>query len=214
MELAQTLAVWALPVLFAVTVHEAAHGYAALRCGDPTARDAGRLTLNPLPHVHWFGTVALPLLLVALAGVAAGWAKPVPVDPARLRRPRPDLALVAAAGPAANALMLLLWAALGAAALRLDAPLLLAAAQAGIIVNALLLLINLLPIPPLDGAQVLGALLPPRLAARWRAAGRWLLLPALALILLGFQQGFLLAPLAALIGAAHALFGLPWGPPA
>ena len=211
MELARTLAVWAVPVLFAVTVHEAAHGWAALRCGDPTARDAGRLTLNPLPHVHWFGTVALPLSLAALAGLAVGWAKPVPVDPARLRRPRPDLAKVAAAGPAANALMLLGWGALGAAALRLEAPFALAAAQAGIIVNALLLLVNLLPIPPLDGARVLGALLPARLAARWEAAGRWLLLPALGLILLGFQQGFLLAPLAALIGGAHALFGLPWG---
>ena len=214
MGLAQTLAVWALPVLFAVTVHEAAHGWAALRCGDPTARDAGRLTLNPVPHVHWFGTLALPLSLAVLAGFAVGWAKPVPVDPARLRRPRPDMAKVAAAGPAANALMLLGWGALGALALRLQAPFLLAAAQAGIIVNALLLAVNLLPVPPLDGARVLGALLPPGLAARWEAAGRWLLLPALALVFLGFQQGFLLAPLAALIGAAHALFGLPWGPPA
>ena len=214
MGLAQTLAVWALPVLFAVTVHEAAHGWAALRCGDPTARDAGRLTLNPVPHVHWFGTLALPLSLAVLAGFAVGWAKPVPVDPARLRRPRPDMAKVAAAGPAANALMLLGWGALGALALRLQAPFLLAAAQAGIIVNALLLAVNLLPVPPLDGARVLGALLPPGLAARWDAAGRWLLLPALALVFLGFQQGFLLAPLAALIGAAHALFGLPWGPPA
>ena len=214
MGLAQTLAVWALPVLFAVTVHEAAHGWAALRCGDPTARDAGRLTLNPVPHVHWFGTLALPLSLAVLAGFAVGWAKPVPVDPARLRRPRPDMAKVAAAGPAANALMLLGWGALGALALRLQAPFLLAAAQAGIIVNALLLAVNLLPVPPLDGARVLGALLPPGLAARWDAAGRWLLLPALALVFLGFQQGFLLAPLAALIGAAHTLFGLPWGPPA
>lgn len=213
MSLAQTLAIWAVPVLLAITVHEVAHGWVAYRFGDPTAAEAGRLTLNPLPHVDWLGTLVLPLAMVASFGVAMGWAKPVPVDAHRLRRPREDMAWVAAAGPASNALMLVAWAGAARLGLALDSEfgmILFAMGQAGIVINSVLMLLNLLPIPPLDGAVVVGSLLPPKLAGKWLEFGRYGLILVLALFLLGSLYGFIGGPLLAFIGAAHHLFGLPW----
>ena len=144
MSLAQTLAIWAVPVLLAITVHEVAHGWVAYRFGDPTAAEAGRLTLNPFPHIDWLGTLVLPLAMVASLGVAMGWAKPVPVDASRLRRPREQMAWVAAAGPAANALMLIAWALIARLGVALDSEfgvILFAIGQAGIVINSVLMLL-------------------------------------------------------------------------
>jgi len=213
MSLAQTLAIWAVPVLLAITVHEVAHGWVAYRFGDPTAAEAGRLTLNPFPHVDWLGTLVLPLAMVASLGVAMGWAKPVPVDASRLRRPREQMAWVAAAGPAANALMLIAWALIARLGVALDSEfgvILFAVGQAGIVINSVLMLLNLLPIPPLDGSVVVARWMPPELARKWMEFGRYGLILVLALFLLGSMYGLIGIPLLAFIGAAHRFFGLPW----
>ncbi|HSS65431.1 MAG TPA: site-2 protease family protein, partial [Gammaproteobacteria bacterium] len=110
LSLANKIAIWIIPVLFGITVHEVAHGWVANRFGDPTARLAGRLTLNPLKHVDPVGTVVVPLLLLFFSGFILGWAKPVPVDARRLGDPRRDMAIVALAGPGSNLIMALLWA--------------------------------------------------------------------------------------------------------
>lgn len=213
MSLAQTLAIWAVPVLLAITVHEVAHGWVAYRFGDPTAAEAGRLTLNPFPHIDWLGTLVLPLAMVASLGVAMGWAKPVPVDASRLRRPREQMAWVAAAGPAANALMLIAWALIARLGVALDSEfgvILFAVGQAGIVINSVLMLLNLLPIPPLDGSVVVARWMPPELARKWMEFGRYGLIVVLALFLLGSMYGLIGIPLLAFIGAAHQFFGLPW----
>lgn len=213
MSLAQTLAIWAVPVLLAITVHEVAHGWVAYRFGDPTAAEAGRLTLNPFPHVDWLGTLVLPLAMVASLGVAMGWAKPVPVDASRLRRPREQMAWVAAAGPAVNALMLIAWALIARLGVALDSEfgvILFAVGQAGIVINSVLMLLNLLPIPPLDGSVVVARWMPPELARKWMEFGRYGLIVVLALFLLGSMYGLIGIPLLAFIGAAHQFFGLPW----
>ena len=163
----QMLAVWALPVLFAITVHEVAHGWVAKLCGDPTAKMMGRLTLNPIKHIDPIGTLLVPGVLLVLGGFMFGWAKPVPVTWENLRKPRRDVALVALAGPGANLLMGIIWALLMKLAIVLGAtqsgsfayPLLLMG-QAGIVINVILMVLNLLPIPPLDGGRVLSSALP------------------------------------------------------
>ncbi|MBK9595042.1 MAG: site-2 protease family protein [Rhodocyclales bacterium] len=172
--LIQTLAIYAIPVLLAITLHEAAHGYVARHFGDPTAYLAGRISLNPLRHVDPVGTILVPgAILVAskLIGGSAmlfGWAKPVPVDFARLRHPKKDMLWVAAAGPGTNLLMAVGWAALLKATIAMEPGLLSAFlagnARAGIEINAVLMLLNLLPIPPLDGGRIAVSLLPHRLA--------------------------------------------------
>ena len=172
--LIQTLAIYAVPVLLAITLHEAAHGYVARHFGDPTAYLAGRISLNPLRHVDPVGTILVPgaiLIASKLIGGSAmlfGWAKPVPVDFARLRHPKQDMLWVAAAGPGANLLMAVGWAALLKATIAMEPGLLSAFlagnARAGIEINAVLMLLNLLPIPPLDGGRIAVSLLPHRLA--------------------------------------------------
>jgi Zn-dependent protease len=176
--LIQTLAIYAIPVLLAITLHEAAHGYVARHFGDPTAYLAGRISLNPLRHVDPIGTILVPgAILVAskLIGGSAmlfGWAKPVPVDFARLRHPKKDMLWVAAAGPFANLLMALAWAGILKSTVTMEPGLLQAFlggnARAGIEINAVLMLLNLLPIPPLDGGRIAVSLLPHRLA--WQFA--------------------------------------------
>ena len=154
-----------LPAVFAVTLHEVAHGWVANRCGDSTAADQGRLSFNPLRHVDPIGTVLVPAALYLTAGVFFGWAKPVPVTWRNLRRPRRDIALVAGAGPGANLLMLLAWLAMfhllkifgGASGL-------LYMCWAGIMFNATIMLINLIPIPPLDGSRIVTSALPAKAA--------------------------------------------------
>ena len=157
------IAAIAIPAVLAVTVHEVAHGWMARLCGDPTAAEAGRLSLNPLRHVDPIGTVLLPVALKLMgAPFLFGWAKPVPVNWRRLRHLRVGIALVAAAGPLSNLLMMLGWilGLRGAA----DAPLLEAMCWTGVVFNATILALNLIPIPPLDGSRIVSALLPGRAA--------------------------------------------------
>lgn len=164
-QLLHMAAIWAVPLLLAITLHEAAHAYAAYELGDPTARERGRMSLNPLRHVDPFGTVVLPLMLLVMnVGVIFGYAKPVPVDARRLRDPRGGMALVALAGPASN----LLQASIAVVLLRLllhggsePGGLLHSMLTVAIYANCLLAILNMLPIPPLDGGRVLVALLPP-----------------------------------------------------
>jgi Zn-dependent protease len=167
-----TISVYAIPVLFAITLHEVAHGWTARYFGDRTAELLGRLSLNPLRHIDPIGTVLIPGSLLALGLPLFGWAKPVPVATSVLRNPRRAMIMVALAGPAANILMALFWCAVLAAILQIrrghtwDNWVVLMA-QAGITVNAVLALFNMLPIPPLDGGRVLVGLLPARIGARF-----------------------------------------------
>lgn len=173
-----TLAIWALPVLLAITLHEAAHGYVARHFGDPTADLAGRITLNPLKHIDPIGTLVVPAAILAAStlfaggGILFGWAKPVPVDFGRLRKPKADMLWVAAAGPFVNLVMAVAWALLFKVALDLPEsdytmPML-KMADAGMQINTVLMVLNLLPIPPLDGGRIAVSLLPNRLA--WQYA--------------------------------------------
>lgn len=173
-----TLAIWALPVLLAITLHEAAHGYVARHFGDPTADLAGRITLNPLKHIDPIGTLVVPAAILAAStlfaggGILFGWAKPVPVDFGRLRKPKADMLWVAAAGPFVNLVMAVSWAILFKVALDLPEsdytmPML-KMADAGMQINTVLMVLNLLPIPPLDGGRIAVSLLPNRLA--WQYA--------------------------------------------
>lgn len=176
--LIQTIAISALPVIFAITLHEAAHGYAARHFGDSTAWLAGRISLNPLRHVEWFGTVALPILLYAIGSpFLFGWAKPVPVNFGRLRNPKRDMLWVAAAGPGVNLAMAMGWALL----LKVDAliplnmytqPLALMC-EVGIDINLALMALNLIPLPPLDGGRIAVSLLPYPMAVRFARIERW-----------------------------------------
>ncbi|MBM5570644.1 MULTISPECIES: site-2 protease family protein [Deefgea] len=166
----QMIAVWALPVLFAITAHEAAHAFAAKKLGDPTAFMLGRMTFNPIKHIDPVGTILLPLICVLLpGGFLFGYAKPVPVDFNRLKNPKRDMRWVAAAGPLANFVMAFFWALLFRFATTslegnsFQLPLGLMS-QAGIQINVVLMVLNLLPIPPLDGGRIAVSLLPPHQA--------------------------------------------------
>ena len=189
----QAFSIWALPVVFAVTVHEVAHGWAAKRLGDPTAERLGRLSLNPLRHIDPVGTILVPGLLILMGtGFIFGWAKPVPITWSLLHRKRRDMALVALAGPGANFLMALLWALVGRVATMLPslwvAKPLVYMGVAGITINIVLMVLNLLPLPPLDGSRVLAGVLPARLAAgysRIEPYGLWILLLLLGTHVLG-----------------------------
>lgn len=167
----QKITVWVLPLIFAITLHEVAHGFVASLFGDQTARLSGRLTLNPIKHIDPIGTIAVPFLMLMFSNFIFGWAKPVPVDPRNMRNPKRDMAFVAMAGPLSNLLMALFWgliAKLGEMADMggsqwLGIPLVYMGG-AGIMINVVLAVLNLIPLPPLDGGKVLEALLPRRAA--------------------------------------------------
>ena len=165
----QTVAVYAIPVLFAISLHEAAHGYVAKYFGDPTAHQLGRLSVNPTRHIDPFGTILLPLILYLTIHMPFGYAKPVPVDYSRLRNPKKQMGFVAAAGPMANFAMGLAWMVwlVLMRGMGISEPFLIKMAIAGVNVNAIMCVFNLLPVPPLDGGRILTALLPMDLARRY-----------------------------------------------
>jgi len=197
----QQVIVYALPILFAITVHEVAHGWVASKLGDKTALMLGRLTLNPLKHIDLIGTVIIPLILLFLGGFIFGWAKPVPVNPNNLKKPRRDMALVAIAGPIANIIMAFMWAAimkLGTVlmghGLQFALPIVLMG-QAGVMINLVLMVLNLIPIPPLDGSRVVSALLPPKLAYKYDRIAHYGIFILLLLLVTGILHLFLWPPI-------------------
>jgi Zn-dependent protease len=187
----QQLSILVLPVLFAITVHEAAHGWAAKKLGDSTAMMLGRVTLNPLRHVDPIGTVLVPLATFLLSGFLFGWAKPVPVNWNNLHNPRRDMALVALAGPGANLLMAICWALVAKVGASLEGVLEWAALPliymggAGVLINAILMVLNLLPVLPLDGGRILASLLPPRMARSYALTEPYGLFIVLGLLVTG-----------------------------
>lgn len=197
--LIQKIVVWVIPVIFAITVHEVAHGWVAKYYGDKTAWMLGRLTLNPIKHIDPVGTILVPGLMLAFTGFVFGWAKPVPVNPRNLRNPKRDMAIVALAGPVANLLMAIGWALLIRAAIFVNIPEysipLIYVGIAGISINLILGLLNLLPIPPLDGSRILS----------WALPGRW-----------GYyynkfeQYGFYLLVILLMTNSLGAILGYPF----
>ena len=190
-ETIRTIAVYALPVLFAITLHEAAHAYAAKYFGDNTAYSQGRMSLNPLVHIDIWGTIVIPVLMFLFTPFVFGYAKPVPVEFGRLRNPKRDMAWVSLAGPFANFVMAVLWLILGVLLVffQVGEEFPHKMAQAGIVVNLLIMAFNLLPIPPLDGGRVVTSMLPHSLAykfARIEPYGFFIVLALVFLKVVGF----------------------------
>ena len=217
-ELIATLTIWALPVLFAITLHEAAHGYVARYFGDSTAERAGRISLNPLRHIDPVGTILVPGLILAMSSLVGagamlfGWAKPVPVNFGRLRKPKADMLWVAAAGPFANLLMAIGWALLFRLAFAAPdsayALPLAKMADAGIQINAVLMFLNLVPLPPLDGGRIAVSLLPAGPAYKFAQIEPYGF-PILLLLLFTGILGDILGPLVAIFRFVLAtVFGL------
>jgi Zn-dependent protease len=216
--LIQKIAIFALPVIFAITLHEAAHGFAAMRLGDRTAWMLGRVTANPLKHIDPVGTIGLPLFLLLMSKLAGGpaflfgWAKPVPVNFNALRHPKRDMIWVAAAGPFANFLMAIVWAlviqtgmALGGGTL--GVPLIFMGA-AGVFINAILMALNLLPLPPLDGGRIAVGLLPVRTGMLLSRLEPWGFAILLVLMFTGALSAIMLPLMSFFIGLVGLLTGL------
>lgn len=208
------ISIWTLPVLLSITLHELGHAWAADKLGDPTARLLGRVSLNPIRHIDPVGTILVPLVLLLLGGFVFGWAKPVPVDERNLASPRRDMAFVALAGPSANLLMALGWAAMFVASERLVAgghdwlgvPLQLMA-RVGIILNVVLAVFNMLPLPPLDGSALVAWVLPERLAVPYLSVAPYGLFLLIALVATGFLGRIVNPPIQALLGVFSSLLG-------
>ena len=197
-QLIQTVAIYALPVIFAITVHEAAHGYAARHFGDDTAYVLGRMTLNPLRHIDPVGTILMPLLLYfATSGAFLfGYAKPVPVNFGHLRNPKRDMVWVALAGPGANLVQAFLWGVLlhFQLGMGITEPFFLKMCQGGMLVNVVMFAFNLFPLPPLDGGRILVGLLPYRQAAAVSRVEPWGFFIVMGLVLAGILTSFWMRP--------------------
>lgn len=207
----QKIAIWIIPIIFAVTLHEVAHGWVASKFGDQTARLAGRLTINPVKHIDLVGTIILPLFMIVVGNFIFGWAKPVPVDARNMRNPRRDMVFVALAGPVANFLMAMFWAFIAKLGMN-SGPwfhnALVLMGMAGIQINIVLGVLNCLPIPPLDGGRVLSGLLPPRAAWHLYRIEPYGVLILLLLMFSGILS-FLISPVIYfLLNVLASLFGL------
>ena len=215
LNLISTLFVFVIPVIFAVTVHEVAHGWVASRLGDQTAKSMGRLTLNPLKHIDLVGTILVPAIMYFVSGFIFGWAKPVPVNWRNLGHPRRDMAIVAIAGPVANLVMLLFWAmsakiiTLSGIDLNYLTQLLLIMCSIGITINIVLMILNLFPILPLDGGRVLTAMLPRNLAVSFSRLEPYGLLILVVLLFSGILWKILVPVIDAILTLISQLTQIP-----
>jgi len=210
----EAITIWALPVIFAITLHEVAHGWVANKLGDPTARSLGRITVNPIKHIDLMGTIIVPIALIILGGFVFGWAKPVPVDARNFKNPLKDMAIVAAAGPASNLLMACFWALIMAFAVNwlepdqwIKRPLAMMA-QAGVIINLILMVLNLLPLLPLDGGRVVTGFLSPRAAMNYMKIEPYGLIILLLLLFTGILGKILGPVVGGLEAIIYAIIGL------
>lgn len=213
MTLINQIILYAIPILLAVSLHEAAHGWIAHLLGDPTAKRLGRLTANPLKHIDPIGTVVVPLVMMFVVGFPFGWAKPVPVDVRNFRHPQKDMALVALAGPASNFLMAIFWTLILVVVLKgglhgsFTVPLK-TMAEVGVVINLVLMVLNLLPVPPLDGGRIVTGILPYKAAlifVRFEMIGMWVVIFLLAS---GFLGKILMPVVQAVQANLYAFFGL------
>ena len=212
-DIAYTIAVWAAPILFAITLHEAAHGWVANKLGDPTAKNLGRITINPIKHIDPVGTIVVPLFLAMVSPFVMGWAKPVPVEPRYFKSPLLDMALVAVAGPVSNFFMACFWAMfIQLAYMSLEhSPLLVFLAEMGkngIIINIVLMVLNLLPIPPLDGGRVVAGVLPPNLALPFMKLERFGMVIILVLLISGILGKIIWPIVLYFVNIIGSIFGL------
>lgn len=209
----QKFAIWVLPVLFAIVFHEVAHGWVADKLGDKTARMLGRLSFNPMKHIDPLGTIAVPALLFFTTGFIFGWAKPVPVTAVNLRNQRWGMALVAAAGPLANLLMAMIWACIAKIGLSVHGDIAISRPMvlmgiAGIQINLILMVLNLLPLPPLDGGRVVSSLLPGRLSYKFDRIEPYGFFILVGLMLTGILWSIMLPPIQLLTSIIISLFGI------
>ena len=212
----QTIAVWIVPVLLAITLHEAAHAWIASCCGDTTAIALGRLSINPFKHIDLVGTVFVPIVVAVLSGFqfVFGWAKPVPISWQQLSKPRRDMALVAVAGPAANILMVFIWMACvkmgyswGSNTSQIAAFMVLTG-WAGIQINLVLAFLNLIPVPPLDGSRIVASLLPPKFSMYYLKLEPFGFLIVLILLFTGVLGWLIYAPVSWSINVIHGLLNI------
>jgi len=212
LSLLQKISIWIIPVLFAITGHEVAHGWVASKLGDPTAKMLGRLSLNPLRHIDPVGTLLIPGLMLAFSPFVFGWAKPVPVTWQNLKRPKTDMIFVALAGPGANVLMALFWVLVMRVGVGIYdsedwmAIYLIYTGIAGITINLILMVVNLLPIPPLDGGRVLVGLLPGPLAWKVSRIEPWGFFILIGLMVTG-ALGYLLTPVLSFLVSGFSRLG-------
>lgn len=209
----QKIAVWSIPVIFAITLHEVAHGWVAMKFGDRTAQLQGRLTVNPLKHIDPIGTVVVPIALLIMGGFIFGWAKAVPVNPNNFKNPRRDMAWVAVAGPVSNLVMAIFWAIIARIGYGLDSQpdisqFMAYTGAAGVAINLVLMVLNLIPIPPLDGSRVLSAFLSPRLAYTYNRIEPYGFFILLGLMLLGFLGPIIAGPYQAFQQLIYQMVGL------
>ena len=214
LQLIQKIVIWAIPVIFAITVHEVSHGWVAHKLGDSTAKMLGRITLNPIKHIDPIGTLLVPGLLILFGSkFIFGWAKPVPVNWGNLRNPKRDVALVALAGPVSNLVMALIWAILAKLGMLIGGAFtfLVYMGIAGIMINLILMILNIIPIPPLDGSRVVTSLLSPRAARSYNMIEPYGFLILLVLLFTGVLGKILFVPFNLLFGLILSAFGLQVG---
>lgn len=215
LSIVQKIAILILPLLFAISMHEVAHGWVASWCGDQTARLSGRLSLNPIKHIDLIGTIVVPLLMFVMTGFIFGWAKPVPIDTRNMRHPRRDEAIVALAGPLANLFMAIIWGAIARFGVWtsvqgndwIGLPLTYMG-SAGITINVVLAVLNLIPLPPLDGSKIIGNILPRRFAYYLYRLEPYSLLILILLLVSGVLSSIMGPPLSFLINLIGNMFGL------